>query len=58
MTRDAQRLQVDRVKARTAVLEWRDVVSYDGCHHATTLLTRAAHRVLTQERGTHRAPLS
>nr|WP_229676371.1 hypothetical protein [Polaromonas eurypsychrophila] len=57
MTRDAQRLQIARVKARTAVLKRRDVVSHDGWHHATTLPTRAAHRVLTQESGVHRAPL-
>jgi hypothetical protein len=50
-------LQVSRIEARTAVLERRDVVSYNRWHHATTRLTRAAHRVLTQERGTHRTPL-
>jgi hypothetical protein len=50
-------LQIFRIKPSTALFDRYHVVDHHGWHHATTLLARAAQRVLTQESRTHRAPL-
>jgi hypothetical protein len=58
VTGHAQRLQVDRIKPRTTVLDWLYVVHDPGSHQQALGTTGATQRVLTQEGCPHQTPLA